>query len=102
MAVLDDLIYQKEPLQKILVTLYNHFKKLYFCKIAVEINKDVVSALNLKPNQTFLVRILPLNKPLHFLKLLDKQRFYPLLLPQKQDAPFLLLYRYFLVNTIKI
>ena len=55
MAVLDDLIYQKEPLQKILVTLYNHFKKLYFCKIAVEINKDVVSALNLKPNQTFLV-----------------------------------------------
>lgn len=55
MEVLDNLIYQKEPLQKILVTLYNHFKKLYLCSIAVRLNKDVVEALNLKPNQTFLV-----------------------------------------------
>ena len=53
--VLDDLVYQKEPIQKILVTLYNHFKKLYLCKEAVKLNKDVVTALNLKPNQTFLV-----------------------------------------------
>lgn len=53
--VLDQLIYQKEPLQKILVTLYNHFKKLYLCGIAQNSNHDIVTALNLKPNQTFLV-----------------------------------------------
>lgn len=53
--VLNNLIYQKEPLQKILITLYNHFKKLYLCTIAVALNKDVVTSLNLKPNQTFLV-----------------------------------------------
>lgn len=55
LEVLDNLIYQKEPLQKILITLYNHFKKLYLCKEAVKLNKDVVTSLNLKPNQTFLV-----------------------------------------------
>ena len=53
--VLDNLIYQKEAVQKILITLYNHFKKLYLCTIAVKLNKDIVSSLNLKPNQTFLV-----------------------------------------------
>ena len=53
--VLDNLIYQKEPIQKILITLYNHFKKLYLCNVAVKNNKDIVQALNLKPNQTFLV-----------------------------------------------
>ena len=55
LEVLNNLIYQKEPLQKILITLYNHFKKLYLCKIAVSLNKDVINSLNLKPNQTFLV-----------------------------------------------
>lgn len=55
LEVLDNLIYQKEPLPKILVTLYNHFKKLYLCNIAVKLNKDVVASLGLKPNQTFLV-----------------------------------------------
>lgn len=55
LEVLDNLIYQKEPLQKILITLYNHFKKLYLCKEAVKLNKDVIVSLNLKPNQTFLV-----------------------------------------------
>jgi DNA polymerase-3 subunit delta len=55
LEVLDNLIYQKEPLQKIMITLYNHFKKLYLCKVAVNLNKDVVNSLNLKPNQTFLV-----------------------------------------------
>lgn len=55
LEVLNNLIYQKEPIQKILVTLYNHFKKLYFCKEAVRLNKDVVNSLNLKPTQTFLV-----------------------------------------------
>ena len=49
------MIYAKEPLQKILITLYNHFKKIYFTKLAVKFNKDVVTSLNLKPNQTFLV-----------------------------------------------
>lgn len=53
--VLDHLIYQKEPLQKILVTLYNHFKKLYLCTLAIRLNEDIIKALNLKPNQTFLV-----------------------------------------------
>ena len=46
--VLDDLIYQKEPLQRILITLYNHFKKLYLCKIAVKLNKDIVVSIRLK------------------------------------------------------
>ena len=53
--VLDGLIYNKEPIQKILVTLYNHFKKLYLCSLAIESNKDIASSIGLKPNQTFLV-----------------------------------------------
>ena len=53
--VLDNLIYQKEPLQKILITLYNHFKKIYLCSIAVDLNKDIVNSLSLRPNQTFLI-----------------------------------------------
>ena len=55
LEVLHNLIYSKEPLQKILITLYNHFKKLYFTKIAMNNNKDMVTSLGLKPNQTFLV-----------------------------------------------
>ena len=55
MEVLYDLLYLKEPIQKILVTLYNHFKKLYLVKIALKSNKDILTTLNLKPNQTFLV-----------------------------------------------
>lgn len=55
LVVLDNLFYQKEPLPRILVTLYNHFKKLYLCNIALKLNKDVVISLGLKPNQTFLV-----------------------------------------------
>lgn len=53
--VLKNLIYAKEPLQKILITLYNHFKRLYFVKLSLKYNKDIISTLNLKPNQTFLV-----------------------------------------------
>ncbi len=53
--VLKNLIYAKEPIQKILITLYNHFKKLYLTKIAIKTNKDIITTLNLKPNQTFLV-----------------------------------------------
>ena len=55
LEVLKNLIYAKEPLLKILINLYNHFKKLYFVKLAVKYNKDIISSLNLKPNQTFLV-----------------------------------------------
>ena len=53
--VLKNLIYNKEPIQRILIMLYNHFKKLYFLKLATRYNKDIVTSLNLKPNQTFLV-----------------------------------------------
>ena len=55
LEVLYNLIASKEPIQKILITLYNHFKKLYFVKISIENNKDVAVSLNLKPNQMFLV-----------------------------------------------
>ena len=55
LEVLKNLIYAKEPLQKILITLYNHFKKLYLTKLAIKYNKDVIASLKLKPNQTFLV-----------------------------------------------
>ena len=54
LQVLQNLIYAKEPLAKILVTLYNHFKKLYITKMALNTNKDLASSLNLKPNQMFL------------------------------------------------
>lgn len=55
LEVLKNLIYAKEPIQKILITLYNHFKKIYFTKLAVKYKKDITNSLNLKPNQTFLV-----------------------------------------------
>lgn len=53
--VLNNLIYSKEPPQKILVTLYNHFKKIYMIKLATKYNKDLALSMNLKPNQMFLV-----------------------------------------------
>ncbi len=56
LQVLKNLIYAKEPIQKILVTLYNHFKKLYLATIAMKNNKDIAQSLNLKPNQLFLVK----------------------------------------------
>ena len=55
MEVLYNLITSKEPIQKILITLYNHFKKLYFVKLAIANNKDIATSLNLKANQMFLV-----------------------------------------------
>lgn len=51
--VLHDLIYAKEPVQKILVMLYNHFKKLYIVQLSK--GQNVAQNLKLKPNQTFLV-----------------------------------------------
>lgn len=53
--ILNDLLYLKEPIQKILITLYNHFKKLYIVKLSEKYKKDLASAMNLKPNQTFLL-----------------------------------------------
>ena len=55
LEILKKLEYNKEPVQKILITLYNHFKKLYSIKIAQKYEQDVASAMNLKPNQMFLV-----------------------------------------------
>lgn len=55
LEVLHGLLYQKEPIQKILITLYHHFKKLYFIKIAQRENKNIAESLKLKPNQMFLV-----------------------------------------------
>lgn len=55
MQVLKELIYEKEPIQKILITLYNHFKKLYIVKIAERYRKDLATSMKLKPNQMFLV-----------------------------------------------
>ncbi len=55
LQILQNLIYTKEPLQKILITLYNHFKKLYLTKLAINYKKDIAQSLNLKPNQIFLV-----------------------------------------------
>ena len=52
---MNNLLYAKEPIQKILITLYNHFKKLYLVKLAIKYNKDIANSLNLKPNQIFLV-----------------------------------------------
>ena len=54
LETLHNLIYNKEPIQKIIITLYNHFKKLYLTKIALENNINIAEALNLKPNQMFL------------------------------------------------
>ena len=55
METLHNLIYMKEPVQKILITLYNHFKKLYIVKISEQCQKNVAESLQLKPNQMFLV-----------------------------------------------
>ena len=52
--ILNELLYNKEPIQKILVTLYNHFKKLYITSMAIEENRNLTESLNLKANQMFL------------------------------------------------
>ena len=55
LEVLHNLIYQKEPIQKVLITLYNHFKKLYITSVAIREKKEISTSLNLKPNQMFLI-----------------------------------------------
>lgn len=54
LQILKELLYNKEPIQKILITLYNHLKKIYLTILAEEYKVNVVEALNLKPNQMFL------------------------------------------------
>lgn len=54
LEVLNNLLYSKEPIQKILITLYNHFKKLYITKLVKKQNRNLAEVLNLKPNQMFL------------------------------------------------
>lgn len=53
--ILHNLLYQKEPIQMILITLYRHFKKLYLVRLAMSEGKDVGEVLELKANQTFLI-----------------------------------------------
>jgi len=55
LRILNELIYNKEPIQKILVTLYNHFRKIYLVILAQKYNRDILETLNLKPNQVFLI-----------------------------------------------
>lgn len=53
--ILNELLYMKEPIQKILITLYNHFKKLYIVKLAEKYKRDLSLAMSLKPTQSFLL-----------------------------------------------
>ena len=55
MEILNELIYNKEPVQKILITLYNHFKKIFLTKLCIKEKRDILQVLNLKQNQLFLV-----------------------------------------------
>lgn len=55
LQILKELLYNKEPIQKILITLYNHLKKIYLTILADEYRVNVAEALSLKPNQMFLI-----------------------------------------------
>lgn len=54
LEVFKNLIYAKESAQKILFSLYNHFKKIYIVKLSQKYKKNLDETLNLKPNQMFL------------------------------------------------
>ncbi len=54
LQILKELLYNKEPIQKILITLYNHLKKIYMVILAEEYNMNIAESLDLKPNQMFL------------------------------------------------
>ena len=51
--ILDNLIYNKEPLQKIIITLYNHFKKIYLTKLAIRYNRNVRRSIRFKAKSSF-------------------------------------------------
>lgn len=55
LRVLKNLLDSKEPIQKIFITLYGHFKKIYITSVALKEKLNVAESLKLKPNQTFLV-----------------------------------------------
>lgn len=55
LEILNELLYNREPIQKILITLYNHFRKLYFTKLCLGYARNIPETLNLKANQMFLV-----------------------------------------------
>lgn len=46
---LDELIENKEPIQKIMIMIFKHFKMLLLTKEALKEKKDVVRELNVKP-----------------------------------------------------
>ena len=52
--ILHNLTYNREPIQRILIILYGHFKKLYITELSN--GKNVAENLKLKPNQMFLVK----------------------------------------------
>ncbi len=52
---LKELTHNKEPIQKLLTMIYNHFKKLYFVKLSEKYGKKIEESLSLKPNQLFLI-----------------------------------------------
>lgn len=54
MDILQNLKYNKEPTQMILIMLYRHFKKLYIVHLCN--GNNIAQNLKLKPNQTFLTR----------------------------------------------
>ena len=54
LRILRELLANKEPIQKILITLYNHLKKIYLTMLAEHYRVNVAEVLNLKPNQMFL------------------------------------------------
>ncbi len=56
MGVLENLLYAKEPIQKILITLYNHFKKLYFTKLAIRQNRNIRRNSSFKTKPSFFGR----------------------------------------------
>lgn len=54
--VLKNLLYAKEPIQKILITLYNHFKKLYLTKLAIKQNRNIRRSIKFETESNFLNR----------------------------------------------
>lgn len=56
MVVLYNLLYAKEPIQKILITLYNHFKKLYITKLAIRQNRNVRRSIRFKTKPSIFSR----------------------------------------------
>lgn len=55
-TVLNNLLYAKEPIQKILITLYNHFKKLYLTKLAIKYNENIRTSIKLKSKSNIFSR----------------------------------------------